>query len=99
MIKNVCVVGAGTMGSGIALAAALKNFPVILCDINDSVIESAKSGIAKNLQFLLDKEKINIEEKRRIEQNIRFTTDINECKADIVIEAIVEQLSVKEKLF
>ena len=99
MIKNVCVVGAGTMGSGIALAAALNNFSVILCDINDSVIVSAKSGIAKNLQFLLDKEKITPEKKLSVEQNIRFTSRINECKADIIIEAIVEQLSVKEKLF
>lgn len=87
------------MGSGIALAAALNKFPVILCDINDSVIESAKSGIAKNLQFLLDKEKITFEEKQRVEQNIRFTSSINECKADIVIEAVVEKLSIKEELF
>ena len=95
----MCVVGAGTMGSGIALAAALKNFPVILCDISDGVIESAKTAIAKNLQFLLDKEKITADEKQGVEQNIRFTSEINKCQADIIIEAIVEKLSVKEKLF
>jgi 3-hydroxybutyryl-CoA dehydrogenase len=99
MIKNVCVVGAGTMGNGIALAAALKNFPVTLCDINESVISSAKNSIDKNLQFLLGKQKISSQQKQDIEANIRFTSDINECKADIIIEAIIEQLAIKEKLF
>ena len=53
MINNVCIVGAGTMGSGIALATALKNYSVILCDINENVITSAKESIDKNLQYLL----------------------------------------------
>jgi 3-hydroxybutyryl-CoA dehydrogenase len=99
MIKDVCIVGAGTMGSGIALAAALKNFKVILCDINENVLASARENIDKNLQFLLDKQKISAGQKSSIVQSIGFTSLIQDCKATIIIEAIVEKLEVKENLF
>lgn len=87
------------MGNGIALVAALKGLPVLLCDINEPVIKTAKAGIENNLQFLVGKEKITSEEKQGVEQLITFTSEIAECRAHIVIEAIVEQLSTKEKLF
>lgn len=99
MIKNVCIAGAGTMGSGIALAAAQKNFPVIIFDINEAVVETARQNIDKNLNFLLSKQKISAAQKIEIEQQITYTSDINECKASIVIEAIVEIPAIKEKLF
>lgn len=99
MAKKICVIGAGTMGSGIALAAALKNFRVILCDINPDVITSAKESIAFNLDYLLKKNKITPGEKNIIANNIYYCCDIKECKADIIIEAIVERLEVKESLF
>lgn len=86
------------MGSGIALAAALKGVPVILCDINETVLESARTSIENNLQFLVGKEKITTSEKQSIQQHITFTSGINECRSDVVIEAIVEQLGTKEKL-
>lgn len=99
MIKNIAVVGAGTMGSGIALAAALKNFPVILCDINETVLDSARKGIEKNLQFLLDKQKISAADKQTIFNSIIFTSHISDCKAGLVVEAIVEKLDIKVHLF
>lgn len=99
MIKNIAVVGAGTMGSGIALAAALKNFPVILCDINASVLNNARNSIDRNLQFLVDKQKISAENKNTVFESIRFTGNIEDCKADMVLEAIVEKLELKVKLF
>jgi 3-hydroxybutyryl-CoA dehydrogenase len=99
MIKDVCIVGAGTMGSGIALAAALKNYKVILCDINENVLASARENIDKNLQFLLDKQKISSGQKSSIVQRIGFTSNIHDCMATIIIEAIVEKLEVKENLF
>ncbi len=99
MIKNIAVVGAGTMGSGITLAAALKNFPVILCDINATVLDNARKSIDKNLQFLVDKQKITAETKDSIFQSIHFTSDISDCVADMVLEAIVEKLEVKTDLF
>lgn len=99
MIKNIAVVGAGTMGSGIALAAALKNFPVILCDINPDVIDAARKSIDKNLQFLLDKQKISAETKKAVFESILFTSDIKNCIADMLLEAIVEKLEAKVNLF
>lgn len=99
MIKKVCVVGAGTMGSGIALAAAQKNFQVILCDINEAVVEAAKKSITSNLNFLLDKQKISAAQKEACWQNIIFTSDIKTCKADLIIEAILENLEIKSNLF
>jgi 3-hydroxybutyryl-CoA dehydrogenase len=99
MIKKIAVVGAGTMGSGIALAAALGKFPVILCDINPGVLNSAKESIEFNLSYLLRKDKITEGEKATINSSIIFTSNINECIADVVIEAIVEKLEIKEKLF
>ncbi len=98
MIKTVCIVGAGTMGSGIALAAAQAAFDVVLCDINPAVINSAKEGIEKNLAFLLGRQKINAEEKNTIWNSIMFTSTIGDCKGQLIIEAIVERLDVKTGL-
>jgi 3-hydroxybutyryl-CoA dehydrogenase len=99
MIQSVSIVGAGTMGSGIALAASMGEFPVVLCDINPGTLQLAKNSIEKNLQFLLDKQKISATEKERILQRIVFTGDVNECVSDLVVEAIVEKLEIKIVLF
>ena len=99
MIKKIGVAGAGTMGSGIALAAAQCNFDVIIFDTNEKGIENAKSMINKNLDFLVTKEKINVEEKNSILSKILFTTKINDCIADLIIEAIIENLEIKKTLY
>jgi 3-hydroxybutyryl-CoA dehydrogenase len=99
MVKKICVAGAGTMGSGIALSAAQNNFDVVLFDTNDKGIENAKSSINKNLDFLLNKEKITSSEKENIYNRILFTTNINDCVVDVVIEAIIENLEIKETLY
>ena len=99
MIQKICVAGAGTMGSGIALAAAQNNFDTVLFDTNEKGIENAKKTIGKNLDFLLNKEKISITEKENIYNRILFTTDIEDCTGDLIIEAIIENLSIKETLY
>lgn len=99
MIRNICVAGAGTMGSGIALAASQSGFPVILFDTNSSVIDSAKKGVIKNLDFLVDKNKITPEQKESIYKRIHFTSAISDCIADIIIEAIIENIAAKTDLF
>jgi 3-hydroxybutyryl-CoA dehydrogenase len=98
-IKIIGVCGAGTMGSGIAQVAAHSGFATILFDLNDSIIEKAKSGIEKNLQFLLGKKKITAEQKDEIYNRIIFTSDVNACKADLIIEAIIEKMEAKVSLF
>ena len=91
--------GAGTMGSGIALAAAQAAFQVVLFDTNEAVLDKAKDAIHKNLQFLTDKNKITVGEKADIFNRIHFTATINDCVADLVIEAIIEKVSAKTELF
>lgn len=98
MIRKICVAGAGTMGSGIALTASQSNFPVILFDTNTFVLEKAKEAINKNLQFLVDKVKITAEQKTDIFNRIHFTSSIKDCSADIIIEAIIEKVSAKVEL-
>lgn len=98
-INTICVIGAGTMGSGIALAAAQNGFYTLLFDINSDVLEKAKTSIQKSLQYLLDKGKISDAEKETIYQRIRFVTDTNDCLADIIIEAIVEKVEAKVAIF
>jgi 3-hydroxybutyryl-CoA dehydrogenase len=99
MVKKICVAGAGTMGSGIALSAAQNNFDVVLFDTNEKGIENAKLSINKNLNFLLSKEKITAADKKNIYTRIFFTTNINDCVGDVVIEAIIENLEIKETLY
>ena len=99
MIKKICVAGAGTMGSGIALCAAQNNFDVVLFDTQEKGIENAKTSINKNLDFLLAKEKITVTQKETIFNHILFTTNLNDCVGDLVIEAIIENLEIKETLY
>ncbi|MDB5199426.1 MAG: 3-hydroxybutyryl-CoA dehydrogenase [Chitinophagaceae bacterium] len=99
MVQTICICGAGTMGSGIAQVSAQKNFNTILFDVNETVLEKAKAGIQKNLQFLVEKQKISAEQKAQIYQRIKFVKDINECVADVIIEAIIEKVEAKVSLF
>jgi 3-hydroxybutyryl-CoA dehydrogenase len=98
-ITSIAVAGAGTMGSGIALVSALNGFDTVLFDLNGEVLDRAKETTRNTLQILLDKQKITTVEKEDTFQRIRFTTDISECKAAVIIEAIIEKLSAKTKLF
>jgi len=98
-INSICVCGAGTMGSGIAQAAAQADLYVLLYDPVPAALEKAKSGMVKNLQALSEKGKINPGEKEKILQRIRFTEDIQVCQADIFIEAIIENPEIKTGLF
>jgi 3-hydroxybutyryl-CoA dehydrogenase len=98
-INSICVIGAGTMGSGIAQTAAQNGFYTLLFDINTEVLEKAKTSIEKSLQMLVDKEKIQAAGKENIFQRIRFISDTNDCIADIIIEAIVEKVEAKVTIF
>lgn len=99
MIQKIAVAGAGTMGSGIALSFALKGFEVILFDTFEPVLEKAKISISNNLDFLTSKRKISAEERSAIESSLKYTANIKDCKADLVIEAIIEKQEAKQDLF
>jgi 3-hydroxybutyryl-CoA dehydrogenase len=88
-LNTICVCGAGTMGSGIAQVAALSGYMTIQFDVNSDTLAKSKTGIEKNLQWLLDKEKITAEQREQCMQRLRFTGELKDCVADLVIEAIV----------
>ncbi len=98
-ISRICVCGAGTMGSGIAQAAAQAGFHTLLYELNSAVLEKAAASIDKNLKTLTEKGKLTPEERNAIEKRIQFTDDIQTCLADLFIEAIVEKTPLKIALF
>ena len=95
----VCVCGAGTMGSGIAQVCATAGYQTILYDVDESMIAKARLNIDSSLMRLVEKTKITATEKQNILDRLHFTTLINDCKADLVIEAIVETIDSKISLF
>jgi|SRR5690348_10689945 len=99
MTISIAVCGAGAMGSGIAQAAAQSNFETLLFDVDEKVLEKSKSRIAKNLQYLVDKDKMELKEKDEILNRITFTSDISDCTAFVIIEAIIEKENAKISLF
>src|SRR5687768_5903193 len=99
MVQTICICGAGTMGSGIAQVSAQAGFSTILYELNPSVLERAKTNIDKSLHSLVEKGKITIADKEKIQTRIRYTSDLQTCKADVIIEAIVEKPEIKISLF
>ena len=100
-MKNIAVVGAGTMGNGIAHVFAMKGYKVTLIDISEQALENAIKTIDKNLWRMVAKEKISEEVKEDTIKNITTHTQLEEGvkEADLVIEAATENLNLKLKLF
>jgi 3-hydroxybutyryl-CoA dehydrogenase len=99
-MKNIVVIGGGTMGNGIAHAAAASDLDVSLVDVNDGILQRAMTTITANLQRGVDKGKMTAERRDAVVSRIRATTDMESiADADIVIEAIVENLEAKTQLF
>ncbi|MTI67293.1 MAG: 3-hydroxybutyryl-CoA dehydrogenase [Firmicutes bacterium] len=97
---KVSVIGAGTMGSGIVQAFAQSGYEVIMRDINDESLERGMKTINKNLSRSVKKERITEEKKDEILKRITATTDINALKdVDLVVEAAVENMDIKKKIF
>lgn len=100
-IKNVSVIGAGTMGNGIAHVFAMHNFTVNLIDVSAQALEKAQATITKNLDRMLAKEKITEAQKSETLQNINTFTKLPEgiAKTDLVVEAATENIELKLKIF
>lgn len=99
MVQTLCVCGAGTMGSGIAQAAAQSGIYTLLFDLNTEVLQKAEAAINANLDSLVSKQKITEEQRTAIKGNLQFISDINFCIADVIIEAIIENPEAKIALF
>jgi len=100
-MKNIAVIGAGTMGNGIAHTFAQYNYNVQLIDISEKSLNNALVAINKNLDRMVIKEKITTTEKERTLANITTYTSIKEGTqyASLVIEAATENLELKLKIF
>lgn len=98
---NVTVIGAGTMGNGIAHVFAMKNYTVVLCDISEAALERAIATIGKNLDRMVAKEKISDEDKIAALANITTNTDLASAvsEADLVVEAATENVDLKLNIF
>ena len=100
-MKNVAVIGAGTMGNGIAHTFAQYDFKVQLIDVSDSALEKGMSTIEKNLDRMVAKERITEAEKLQTLNNITTYTILEEGVeyASLVVEAATENLELKLKIF
>lgn len=94
------VIGAGTMGNGIAQVAARAGFDVVMRDVTDEFLSRGMTAIDKSLQRDVDKERLTSNEKSAIVGRIRTTTDIGALsEAFIVVEAVTEEFTVKRDVF
>ncbi|MEO1253782.1 MAG: 3-hydroxyacyl-CoA dehydrogenase NAD-binding domain-containing protein, partial [Bacteroidota bacterium] len=100
-MKNISVIGSGTMGNGIAHVFAQNGFNVSLIDISESALEKAIATISKNLDRMVQKEKITVADKESTLGNLTtFTSTAEGVKhADLVVEAATENFDIKKKIF
>ena len=99
-MKNISIIGSGTMGIGIAQIASNYNHKVIIYDKSKKALKTAKENLEKVLNRLIEKQKIDKKESKRILTNIKFSDSIKEIvKAEIVVEAIIEDLGIKKDMF
>ena len=97
---KIAIIGSGTMGSGIAQVAATSGCIVKLFDLNQEALTKSATALETTLSKLVEKEKIDATEKSRIQNNIFYVNTLKELSdSDLVIEAIVENLEVKRKVF
>ena len=99
-MKNISVIGSGTMGNGIAQTFALFNFNVRLYDINSENLKKGEQTILKNLKRMVNKEKITESEAENTVGNIKYTSDFDSIlNADLVIEVVSENFKLKKSIF
>lgn len=99
-INRVCVIGAGTMGHGIAQVFAQSGFEVVLVDLNDEFVKRGVARIEASLGKFVEKGKLTQEQKQEILGRIRTSTDIAAARdCQLVVEAVIENPQVKKELF
>ncbi|PYV45521.1 MAG: 3-hydroxybutyryl-CoA dehydrogenase [Acidobacteria bacterium] len=100
VFHHIGIVGAGTMGSGIAQVFAQRGYTVSLCDLAAGQLEKALSTVGKNLRSDLDKNRINAEQREQTLRNIQTFSDINAlANSDLIIEAVSENFESKKEVF
>jgi len=96
----VGVVGAGTMGNGIAHVFAQYGYDVLLCDISDEILQKAIKTISENLDRQIKKGIVKLEDKEKILSRIKTTKNLEDFKeVELVVEAVVEKEEIKKEIF
>ena len=98
-IQTLAVVGAGTMGLGIAQLGIQHGLPTVLFDLSAPALEKAQAAIAAGLGKLVEKGRLTAEARTAALARLRCTTTLADVQADCIIEAVVERLDVKHQLF
>ncbi|SFD33657.1 3-hydroxybutyryl-CoA dehydrogenase [Chitinophaga sp. CF118] len=98
-INTIAVCGAGTMGAGIAQVAAMAGYRTVLFDLQQVVLDNSKQQIIRQLETAVAKGKLAVDQQTVILERIQFTNDVKDCVAELIIEAIVEKITVKTGLF
>ena len=95
-IQRVGVIGAGTMGNGIAQTFAVAGFPVVMRDLNQLALDRGLKAIKNSLGRLVAKEKLSAQDREQALGRILATTDLNDvADCDLIVEAVLENLEVK----
>jgi 3-hydroxybutyryl-CoA dehydrogenase len=98
--KIVGIVGSGAMGTGIAQVAATAGYQAIIYDNNHSALDKAKSNLENGLKKLVERQKLTEQTTKEIINRIQFVNDLKQFKnCELVIEAVVEELEIKQKIF
>lgn len=97
-IRKIGVIGAGSMGQGIAQVCAIAGYEILFYDVDLKVVEKAIQNIDRNFDQAIEKGKIAKDIKQNALDRIKYSK-LEELKADLVIEAVVEKLEVKQKIF
>ena len=100
-MKKILIIGCGTMGHSIALAAAWEGFPVTLIGINEADLETAKTGLQNKLTVMMENELIDLNEIESINKNIELSTSLEEnvSTSNFIFEVIPEQIELKRVLY
>src|SRR5699024_973952 len=99
-VQTIGVVGAGSMGTGIANLVAMNGFNVVLNDVNEEQLEQSITRMGKFMDKSIEREKMTEDDKNATLNRIKTTTDLAQLKdADVVIEAVIEDMDLKKSIF
>lgn len=99
-IHKIGILGAGTMGQGIAQVCVEAGYPVVLVDVVQSVVDGAVKRVEKAWQKAVEKGRMSEDEKKRLREKLDYGTDMQVFqRCDLVIEAVVEQMDIKKSVF
>lgn len=96
---KIIIVGCGVMGSGITIASIRAGYSTTLYDLSEDALQKAESYIHQQLDKAIEKGKMNASQKDEALSNLSFTKNFNDLVGDLILEAVVEKLEVKQNLF